>query len=300
MSFFNLFKKQPLVKEKNINISEYYQQGSSSKVGWTACLLGIIVVNAAIWSLTLTYLNKAKRTYVSDWSITIPGVASNTNINLPEIGQATSQNYSAYAASSYDPRENYKLLASSDDVIRAAATSLNLPLENFGQAKIKIIPNTTIMKFELSGSTPNEAQNKSQALYQAFENRINKLRDEEVVQQNLKLQVAIQDLRLKLRSAQQNLSTYKTRSGLSTNEQISTFAVNIEALRRQKAELLAQERQYNSRLVQLSTNLDISPQNVARAFALQSDPVFQKYLQNYSEVRANLTNLKAKFLPTHP
>lgn len=59
---------------------------------WTNSLLMIVAVNGAIWVAALFYLMTAKKTYVSDWSINIPSSNTNANINLPNIGQATSYN----------------------------------------------------------------------------------------------------------------------------------------------------------------------------------------------------------------
>lgn len=38
-------------------------------------------------------------------------------------------------------------------------------MQCFGAPKIKIVDNTTLMRFEFQGKTPTEAQKKSQAFY---------------------------------------------------------------------------------------------------------------------------------------
>lgn len=262
--------------------------------------LMILLANMGIWGTTLTYATVAKPTYTSEWSITIPGTASTTNINLPNIGQANAQNYSAYASASYDPRENYKAIATSDRVIQAAAGASNIPVEKFGTPRIKIVDNTTLMRFEMVGDTPEEAQKKSQALYDALQARLVDLRQEEVRQQSQRLQTSIDDLRQKLKRSQARLSNYQALSGLSSEQQLIELANNIEELRRQRSELSAQARQFSERTQQLSANLQLSPQQASDGFVLQADPVFQKYFQEYSLVKSKLIASNAKFLPNHP
>lgn len=300
MNRFLKSKNEKIENARHPTPSEIYKMSAPSKTRWIYYFFGIIGVNVIIWTMSLFYISRAKTTYVSEWSINIPGLTSNANINLPNIGQATSQDYSAYSGSTYDPRENYKLIASSEQVLKAAAISINMPLEKFGNPRIKIVDNTTLMQFEMKGSNPEEAQKKSLALYRALEIKLNQLRKEEIAQQNQRLQVGIEDLRRKLKNSQEHLSLYKARSGLNSDEQLSNLAINIETLRKERAELAAQEQQASARVVELSTNLNLSSQEASDAFVLQADTLFQKYLENYNEAKAKMIVLSAKFLNDHP
>lgn len=260
----------------------------------------LLLVNAGIWAGALMYLATAKSKYTSEWAINIPGSGSTSNINLPDIGQATSQNYSAYAGANYDPRENYKAIATSDQVLKAAANKVDMVPKKFGKPRIRIVDNTSLMKFEFKGSTPQQARRKSVALQNAFEAKLDQLRYEEIAQQKTRLENGMDNSRRKLQAAQRRLSSFKATSGLNSQEQLSNLAVNIEDLRRQRAELVAQQQQSQARLSELSNNLNLSSNQASDAFVLQADPLFQNYLKNYSEANSELIALSAKFLPTHP
>lgn len=277
-----------------------YKESEIPKTRWTNYLLILLVANVGIWMASLFYLSKAKTTYVSEWSINIPGSGSNANINLPNIGQATSQDDSAYSGGTYDPRENYKAIASSEQVLKAAATAVNMSLKEFGKPRIKIVDNTTFMELEVKGSTPEEAEKKAIALSDALEARLTQLRREEISQQNGRLQAGIDDLRRKLKNSQERLSNYKAKSGLSSEEQLTNLATNIETLRKQRAELIAQEQQSKARFAELSSNLSLSSQDASDAFILQADTLFQNYLKNYNDAKTKLITLTARFLPDHP
>jgi uncharacterized protein involved in exopolysaccharide biosynthesis len=300
MKDFTWSANEKVAGKENANFSTAYTQPPLPASNWQTYLLIGIIANATIWGAALLYTSKAKPSYNSELSITIPGAGSRTDINLPNIGQASSQNFSSYAGGSFDPRENYKAIATSEEVLKAAAKSANIPFTDFGAPRIKIVDNTTLMRFEMRGKTPKEAQRKTIALYEALENRLGHLREQEVQLQNKRLETSIEDSRRKLKFSQKRLSDYKAISGLSTNEQLSNLAINIETLRRQRSEFVAQQQQAQARQVQLSANLNLSPQQAGDAFTLQTDPIFQKYMRDYSEANSKLLALNAKFLPTHP
>ncbi len=106
--------EQPTTASFNQTPSRTKKRRVAPKVSGVFYILTLVLVNAGIWSGALMYLATAKSKYVSEWAVNIPGSGSTSNINLPNIGQATSQNYSAYAGANYDPRENYKAIASSE------------------------------------------------------------------------------------------------------------------------------------------------------------------------------------------
>lgn len=264
-------------------------------------LVAGLLINTVIWGAALAYLQIKKPSYTSEITISLPGTDSSTSINLPGIGQANSSSQSPYFnTSAKDPRENYKFILQSDGVLKAAAERINLTTGIFGKPKIKVVDSTTIMRVELQGVTPEEAKSKSLSLYEAFEEKLSQLREQEIRQQDTILQASLASAQTKLKEAQKKLSDYKARSGLSSNEQITDLSVNIENLRRQRSEIIAQQEQANGRLVELGNNLNLSARQVGDAFTLQTDPIFQKSLQDYSESNATYVSLNAKFLPNHP
>ena len=201
---------------------------------------------------------------------------SGVSVNLPDIGQANTSGSSAFGSSSSDPRENYKIIASSATVIKAAANSLKIPEEEFGEPRIKLINNTTLLSVEMSGQDPKKTQQKLQALYQALNEKLNSLRQSERAERDRSNQKALSDAQKKLTAAQRRLSAYKAESGLNSSEQLKELISNIEMLRKQRSETYAQQQQLGSRLKQLSVTLQLSPQEAADALVLQTDQQFQK------------------------
>ncbi len=275
-------------------------QQSLVKVQWKRYVFMVLLANAGIWGATLGYLKVVKPSYLSQWALIFPGSTSGVNLNLPDIGQASSSETSPFGGGSTDPRANYQYLATSEGVLEAAASAVKLPVEKFGKPRIKLVDNTTILQFEISGESAHQAQKKALALNQSLMKQLDTLRAEEVVRRDVGTQSILKSAQEKLRSAQAKLSQFKERSGLNSNDQVSNLAINIEQLRKKRAESLAQERQSAQRLEELTRNLAVAPKQASEAFVLQADQIFQLSLKTYSEATANLEVLLSKWGPNHP
>jgi uncharacterized protein involved in exopolysaccharide biosynthesis len=268
---------------------------------WQRYLLLGLATNVVFWASAFLHLKVTTPTYTSSSAINLPGAWSNANVSLPGIGQANYENVSPYAAlSTQDPREIYKFIAESEPVLKAAAVQLNMSLEEFGEPRLKLIVNTSIMSVDFQGASPEEARNKSFAFYKSLQARLNELRYQEARQRDVGYQSALTSSQIKLATVQKRLSDYKASSGLNSDDQIKDLTTNIEQLRRQRAEILAQQQQSSTRLAQLSANLKLSAGQATDAFALQTDQIFQQNLKNYSDASAALVVLESKFLPNHP
>uniref|UniRef100_A0ACD5GWC3 Uncharacterized protein n=1 Tax=Desertifilum tharense IPPAS B-1220 TaxID=1781255 RepID=A0ACD5GWC3_9CYAN len=160
--------------------------------------------------------------------------------------------------------------------------------------------NTTLMTFEMNGDTPQEAYNKAIAHYRAFESRLDQLRIQEATERDASVAAALSNAQQKLEESQRRLSEYKYQTGLASDEQVTQLSVNIEGLRRQRAELIAQQQQTTARLRELSTELQLSASQANDAFVLKADQLFDQYRQNYSEATSTLNVLTARYGPNHP
>ncbi|WP_071188880.1 GumC family protein [Trichormus sp. NMC-1] len=274
--------------------------GSLLKGRWLRYLILSALGNTLIWGSSLHYLQVTKPTYTSEWGLILSSGSLGVSVNLPGIGQASSSTGSALGSSTYDPRANLEYIFTSDSVLNAAAAIAKIPVEKFGKPRIKLLNNTTIMLFEVTGKSPEEARDKSLALYQAIVSHINVLRSGEISQRGKPSQQILLSAQRKLEEAQKKLSEYKIRSGLSFPDQLGNLSTNIEQLRRLRAETNAQEQMTDKRMQQLSEDLGISPTEAATAFLLHVDQIFQQNLKDYSEATTSLEVLITKFGVNHP
>jgi uncharacterized protein involved in exopolysaccharide biosynthesis len=257
------------------------------------------ISNGLLWGLSLAYLKNTPPSYSSELILNVAGNGQGVNVNLPDIGQAATSTTSAFGSSS-DPRENYKLIGSGTTVVKAAAKSLKMTQKKFGEPRIKIINNTTILKIEITGKNPVEAQKKGKAIYKALTDRLNVLRSLEQAERDRAIKNAVNEAQSKLTEAQKKLSAYKAKSGLSSSKQLTDLIGNIEQLRKQRSEAIAQEQQVADRLQELFKSLQISPQDAANALLLQTDRQFQKNLNDYTDATAILSALLENRGPNYP
>jgi DNA-binding NarL/FixJ family response regulator/uncharacterized protein involved in exopolysaccharide biosynthesis len=259
-----------------------------------------LVGNIFLWSASLLYLKFRSPTYTSTWIVALPGTASSTSINLPEIGQASSENQSPFSSLVSDPRENYKLLAVSKDVVKPAAQSLMMTPKEFGEPVVAIVDNSTLMEFKIQGSTPKESKAKAIAVYQALKSNLERLKNIQSTEPDQNTLKTIKNSQSGLAKARQELADYQESSGLNSNAQVENLANSIEQMRVEQAQLNTQQRHTQGKLNKLLDELKLSPQEAQDALFLNSDSLFEQYLDNYSQIKTELVNLETQYLPSHP
>ena len=268
---------------------------------WGRYTLVSLGANALIWGVALGYLYFAPTKYTCEWSLILPGAGAGSSLNIADIGSVDSLTPSPFGGnSSIDPRANYKAIAESYTVLAAAARSLNLPVQQFGKPRIKMVDQTSLLEFSIEASTPQQAQKKALALDIALENRINYLRLNEINLRQKGFGIAIASARERLEKAQRRLVAYKTQTGIVSTDQLKSLVTVVDELRRSQIELLGQRARSDSRLGQLTQSLGLTSQQAASAFMLQVDPLFQQYMKDYSEATTSLVIYRAKWGENHP
>jgi len=271
----------------------------TDKLRWSRYLFVSTCTNGLIWGSSILYLLLAKPVYTSSWALILPGSANAVNLSLPEIGQATASNESLGLAT-FDPRANYEFIFVSEQVLARAAKIANIPKADFAKPRIKNIDNTTLMQIDTTGPSPEDARKRANALHDAMVERLNELRVSEIEQRQGPAQKILLETQQKLENAQKQVSAYKRQSGLTSTEQVEILSANIEQLRKQRAELAAQQSQAESRLQKLSRSLGLSPSEATDAFKLQVDQIFQQNLKDYSEATSILKVQQSKFGRNNP
>jgi DNA-binding NarL/FixJ family response regulator/uncharacterized protein involved in exopolysaccharide biosynthesis len=288
-----------VVNLTNIDLSQQYRPRSkprSKKFYLRVWLLS----NLILWSISLAYMQFKKPTYTSKWAITIPSSNLSTSIDLPEVGQASSQSESPFNTDFADPRENYKYLVENDEFLKTSASKMNMPPEEFGNPKIEIPTNTTLIQFQIQGDTPQLAQTKALVLQNTLEENLDRLRQDESGNQSQNLEKPLTQTKQKLAAARQKLADFQDKTQFSSKEQPNILVNNIEQLRRQSSEVAAEKQRLKARYNQLLSDMGISSGEAADALVLNSDSEFQEYLNNHSQVSTELTQLKSKYLSNHP
>jgi DNA-binding NarL/FixJ family response regulator/uncharacterized protein involved in exopolysaccharide biosynthesis len=287
----------PLTNES----SRTQEQDAAAKDRWKRYVILGLVLNTLLWASSIIVLKLKRPVYTSAWTLDLPASHSDAFLEVPGVGRAAQNSDSPYSNFMVaDPRTNYKDLLEGSEVLAFAADTTKDTPEDFGKPRVEVVPNTTLIKIAVNGSSPREARQKAIAFQDSFERKLGALRKQEISQKSQSLKSSLDLASERLKVAQQRLSDYKVRSGLDSGEQLRDLSVNIESLRRQKSETLGQAQDSGNQLRQLSSSLGLAPQQAADAFVLQSDSVFQQYLLGYSKTSAELSVLESSFSSTHP
>ena len=260
-----------------------------------------ILLNAFVWILALAYLKLTPPSYTSKWGVKALETSSGVEVVLPDGGRATSTSQGWTPASEQDPRNDYLYIAGSSDLLDKAADLVDMDPGDYEEPSITVDEENGIIAFEIDGDTPEEARQKALAFHQTMTREIRELRESELARQSGETQTTLEAAREKLILAQERLSEYRAASGISTDEQVQNLTSNIEDLRRQKAEITAQQKGFASRFAQLGADVQqLSSSQAPDAYKLEADGVYKQYLAQYAQTKGALTNLRDRFTPEHP
>jgi DNA-binding NarL/FixJ family response regulator/uncharacterized protein involved in exopolysaccharide biosynthesis len=259
-----------------------------------------LVGNIFLWATSLLYLRFKSPIYLSSWTIALPATVSSTSVNLPDIGQASSENQSPFSSLVSDPRENYKLLVESADVTEPAAKMMGMEAEKFGQPAVKILDNSTLMELTIHGLTPQESKDKAVTLQQALQNKLAELKNIESNEPDKNTLKTINNAQIRLEQTRQKLADYQENSGLNSNVQLENLANSIEQMQVERAQLSTQQQRVQGKLNRLLTELKLTQAQAQDALALTSDHLYGQYLDKYSQIKTEFVNLTGKFFASHP
>ena len=271
--------------------------------GWLRLRLYLLLSCAAlllIWAPVILFLNYSPPSYTSKWTLILPGTGLGASISLESIGQTSTAVSSPYASPSLDPRVNYKAIAESEPVLSAAARSLGLTEQAFGAPRIKLVDQTALMHFSISGSSAEQAHAKAIALNTAFQDELDRLRLDETYRRGDASQLLLQGFQDKLDEIQATMLEFQLQADVVSLEQQQELTITIEQLRKEHALLQAQYEMTSGKLQRLSATLALDPELAASALLLNADPVFRSTLENLAEARATLADYLGKWGPRHP
>lgn len=294
----NKSKELDLYKEKLHTwalVRNFFGQSRISRYALLA-IVGLVV----IWSLCIGYIKLAPAKYKSEWTLILPGKGAGANVNLIDIGQTTTAAASPYTSSATSPKANYKEFAMSSAVRSAAAKELELSLPQFGKPRIKLVDQTSLLYFSIEAGTPELAQQKAQALHKALLSMLDKLRQDELEQQEGSALKALEAYRKKLNDASDKLLDFQSNSNLVSMSQFNEIVMSIEQLRREKTQAIAKLKEVEGKSKQLQKTLGLNSRQASDSLILQNDKVFQDTINVFTKVQHEFLKNRAKWGQNHP
>jgi uncharacterized protein involved in exopolysaccharide biosynthesis len=276
-------------------------QGSGlSRPRRVALYLGIaLAVLTVIWTPVGLFVLLKPTGYTSTWALILPGSGAGHAVSLESVGQATATVSSPYTSHSVDPKVNYKAVAESNPVLAAAAGSLGMTVEAFGKPRIKLVDQTALMNFRVSGATPEEAHAKSTALYGALQAELERLRRDEMVRREAGITEMLSGFSEKLRGAQQRILDYQSQAQIVSLEQFNELTLSLERRRSQMHDLEARRAGLLGQIEALRGALATSPEAATSLLDLQQDALFRQLAADWAEASALLARHRARWGARH-
>ncbi|WP_394221567.1 GumC family protein [Alteromonas gracilis] len=249
--------------------------------------------------LVSTYIASPSR-YTSNMELVLPGTGNSSNVSLNDVGQVVSQTATPFGTRGFNPRVNYKVMLSSRRIIANAAAQLGLSIQQFGEPKVTLTEQTSILEVTISADTPEVASAKLEALYKALQDELNALRADEVAKRDESIESVLEDYRQKTNKSRANILDFQERSFLISPEQMTQLTLTLATVREKHIYVQSELQEMNDFIRQMGTDLGITSSMAARALTLQSDPEFLGFYEELRLSAAAFSDYSSKWGSQHP
>lgn len=253
-----------------------------------------------IWLLCAAYLLFMPRSYVSKGILILPGSGSGVSVSLESIGQTSSVAASPFSSPSLSPKVIYREIMTSDPVLTAAATLAGIKPKDFGEPNIKLVDEASVIFFEMKGRTAVLAQEKANALIEAFEKQLDYLRRDEIEHRDISIRETMKSYYANLQAARQRISDLQQSTGLVSVEQFNEVAARIEDTRKKLADARAEADRLDATQKALAASLGMDPKLASKALSLSADSVFAKALADLGDLSAQVEQQSRLYGPRNP
>lgn len=267
---------------------------------WSRYLLAALAGVIVIWGAAATVLTLSPESFTSRWTLILPGSGSEASLFLQGIGQASSNSASPYASISRSPQVNYREIVGSDTVLALAAELSDMTVAQFGKPRVKLIQQSSLMSFSISGDSAERAQLKARAINEALLLTLERLRSNEMALREAGLQSAMDNYSRRMKNARTALLEHQTATQLITTDQIDELVHSVESLGHSLIEVAAEAEQKASYLEALTKSLNVSKELAAAAVVLHADELVRDLMQKYVEARSVLQSNAGSFGRQHP
>lgn len=258
------------------------------------------VAAVALWAPILTYLKMSPPRYTSDVSLILPGSGAQASVNLADLGQASSSAASAFASSRISPTQTYKRLLAANRTIARAAANLGLPQTALGAPRIKLVDETSLIHFEMTGPTPAAAQARARAILTVFLAELDTLREDELRHRDRAARAAIAEYEAAVLDLRTRIATLQAESGLVSFDHYKDMVAQRDALADRLETARATRRAADATMLSLAAQLGLDAETAALNLRLHADPEFQELARTHAEQSARLAAAQGRFGKRHP
>jgi len=265
----------------------------------------VLGLNIVLFAIALYSASKVTEVWAARAKLILPQSSSALNANLGTLGDI--KNTGIAFSQQVNPLKNLSSIMTSNDAISQIWESdpekALYPRLSEYKSLFDVSPEgeSTVISLSAEGSTPELARQRTAALIETFQQRLNELRQDDAVQRSQFTQKELQQAVENLRQAQAALASFKASSNLvSAEDQTREMVVAINTLTTEQAQLVAQAQASKAQVETLSARLELNPEQAIRSLNLGENQDYQFFRRELSKIEALLTQTQAKFTDEHP
>ncbi len=253
-----------------------------------------------VWCMATAYYTLTPASYVSKWTLILPVSNGGSTVSLESIGQTSMTPGQTFGSLTLSPKVIYREIADSEQVRLAAAQRLGIDTGALGRARLRLIDETSLMLFQMTGRTAEEAQAKAQAMLAAFEAQLDALRRDEVERRGQSVRESMKTYQASLDLARERILDFQRATGMLSINQFNEAVSSAEMMRRKLSEARSDLQKLETQQAILVGRVGIPPVAAAAGLKLAADPSFARLAQSFAEA-SNITHEQVRvFGPNHP
>lgn len=254
----------------------------------------------SVWLAVIVFVAVSEDSYTSKWTLVLPDRNESSSLAVSEIGNASFSNSSPFGNIGQNPLLTYQKFSTSSIVLEDAASQLEVSPSVLGEPRIRLIPQTPLMEFQISGPTPADAAAYGHAIINALESKLQRLRDDELAARDQHRSRALESYNQQLAGSRRAVLQHQSSTSLVTTDQFDVLAENIEIHK----SLLSKERAHRDQLRGFMANLLVGvgvDEKVAQsAVRLQAREDVRGLLTNYAKALVEITEIGGRLGERHP
>ncbi|GAA6614596.1 GumC family protein [Scytonema sp. NUACC26] len=260
----------------------------------------LFVILATGWALAT-----AKPVWMAGAQLILPKTNSKLDANLGTLGSL--RNGDVGFSTEVNPLNVQASIITSDALLERVL-ALDPEKKKFksvsGYKKIftvKPAEQSTIMSLTVTGSSPELALQRAIVLTETYQKRLNELRQANSRARQQYNQQELEQAKLKLTLAQNNLTNFKKSNGIvNDEEQTKGIVSTINSLISLKAQTLASVKANENRVKVLSKRLSMVPSSAVQSLSLGENLNYQVVRQRLLDVEGSLRQKQSLFTNEHP
>jgi uncharacterized protein involved in exopolysaccharide biosynthesis/Mrp family chromosome partitioning ATPase len=265
----------------------------------------LLFLNLLVFGVIIGKFATSGRVWMASTQLIMPDKTGNLDANLGTLGSL--KNGSSNFSTQVNPLKVQASILTSDALLERVWASdpekKNFPRLAMYKQLFKVTPEeqSTIISLQVSGSTPQLAQQRAIALINVYQERLNELRKADSLSRKQFSQKELEQAKATLTQAQMELAQFKESVGLvNSDAQTQGIVTTMNSLLGLQAQALAQSQASENRVRVLSTRLNLTPAEAIRSLGLGENQDYQFVRGKLAEVEANLVKARSTYTDDNP